>query len=158
LYQLNFTAPLTICHNDLNAAAFFFAEGSDDIYFGSWSEAGLGRGVRDITALLVQSLPSEVLAERHAELLQLYHAKLVERGITSYSFEDCTRDFRLFTTLSLVSAVCNGTGLLRLHSSGKLREDQVPVLAHHKLILSRAFAALENLDILTSLKLFLNVQ
>ena len=83
--------PVTLLHGDSRLDNFFF---DDHVSVVDWQICGLGRGPYDIAYFLSQSMQPELRKQHERELVERYHATLVESGVTGYSFDDCWTDYR----------------------------------------------------------------
>jgi hypothetical protein len=86
---------LTLCHPDNHPANFLFPrQPGGPIYLVDWHVCHYWWGPSDIAALVTRAIPpsQQHLAEY---LMRGYHARLIEHGVTGYSWEDCWRDYRL---------------------------------------------------------------
>ncbi len=86
---------LTLSHPDNHHANFLFPrQPGGPIYLIDWHVYRCWWGPGDIAALVTRSLPP---AQQHLgeNLLRGYHARLLEFGVTGYSWEACWRDYRL---------------------------------------------------------------
>ncbi len=88
--------PRTCVHRDLHADNLFFgvAEGDPPVVFLDWELVGQGRGATDLAYFLVSSLAVERRRRMEKNLLEGYHAALVDGGVRDYSLEQCWLDYR----------------------------------------------------------------
>jgi len=104
--------PYTLVHGDMRLDNLFLpvAEG-DRFTVIDWQGATLGAGAADLSYWLALSLTVEVRRAHEDELLRLYHATLVEHGVTDYKFSQLKRDYA-GTLLALIPfAVVAATSL-----------------------------------------------
>jgi hypothetical protein len=91
--------PWTLVHGDMRAHNIMFDPAAPDrpLAVIDWQTAMRARGPVDVSSLFVSSLTAgdRRIAER--ELLPAYHAALVSKGVASYSFDECWRDYCLAT-------------------------------------------------------------
>jgi hypothetical protein len=96
-----------------------FANTEDDpaLTLIDWQLIHYGPGVCDISYFFIFSLPVNLRRQAERELLQLYHAALVEHGVTDYSFEQCWQDYRLsfFKSSELMVNIVEGIHLHTEH-------------------------------------------
>ncbi len=87
--------PFTLTHGDLRSDNIIqpSAEGGRFAVI-DWQLAGVGDPVNDIARWLVQSISIEDRRETEQELLKLYHARLVEYGVTGYSYKKFINDYK----------------------------------------------------------------
>ena len=92
-----FEPPLTVCHGDVHLDNLFFDEffpgGLKMIDFGNMF---FGQGCNDLAFFLGTNLEPEVRRQHEEPLLRLYHAGLLENGVseTEYPFARCWDDYR----------------------------------------------------------------
>ena len=67
-----------------------------------WQLAGKGDPVNDIARWLAQSISVEDRKETEQELLKLYHDKLVEHGVTGYSYKAFINGYKMNLVVILV--------------------------------------------------------
>ena len=117
---------LTISHFDFRTDNMFFDWDTPDdplIVF-DWGAASVSRGVGDLAYLLGGSVATDVRRTVEKDVVRLYYERLLERGVSGYSFDECWNDYRkglLFFTFIGVLAVVSldmsdprGTELIRL--------------------------------------------
>jgi hypothetical protein len=73
-----------------------------------WQGIGRGPGIYDLCYFLGGSLTVEDRRTHEQHLVQAYHDRLVERGITNYSFETLWHDYRFGHLTSCSTAVLVG--------------------------------------------------
>jgi thiamine kinase-like enzyme len=101
------TPPITIAHGDLRYDNLFFAD-SGEMAVADWQIIVRARGPYDVGYFMSQSLQP---AERKAcemDILRAYHEKLLEHGVTDYSFDQCFDDYRISAMFCLVYPVISG--------------------------------------------------
>ncbi len=86
---------LTILHFDLRADNLFFDWDTpqDPLIVFDWSLAAIGRGVVDISFMLGFSLATELRRQVEKDVVKLYHQRLLDRGISGYTFDECWTDY-----------------------------------------------------------------
>ena len=89
--------PLTVVHDDLHVGNLFFGARGDDptVAFVDFQLTCLGRGPLDVARFLGSSLPTGARRGVEMNLLRRYHRALSDRGVDSYTFDDCLYDYRL---------------------------------------------------------------
>lgn len=104
--------PRTICHGDTRQDNFFFAArpGDPALTLIDWQISLRGVGTYDLGYFMSQSLDTEVRRAHEQELLKLYHERLVEGGVTGYSFDDMMEHYR-WTVLFCFAYPVMGGGL-----------------------------------------------
>ena len=117
---------VTICHIDYRVDNMFFDwdTPSDPLIVFDWGGASISRGVMDLAYLLGGSVATDLRRAVEKDVVRLYHERLLERGVSGYSFDECRNDYRkglLFFTFIGVLAVASldmsdprGTELLRV--------------------------------------------
>ena len=92
--RLWLTPPVTLKHNDFGPGNILFDPQGGPPAIIDWASMGLGRGTRDVAMFMSECPRPEVRRAIDIELLQEYHAILVEEGVLGYAFADCYEDFR----------------------------------------------------------------
>ncbi len=87
--------PFTLTHGDLRSDNVIepTAEGGRFAII-DWQLAGVGDPVYDVVRWLVQSISIEDRRKTEAELLRLYHGRLVEHGVRGYGYRKFLRDYK----------------------------------------------------------------
>ena len=108
--------PRCLTHNDFRPDNMMFggAAGGHPITTLDWQSFAYGAGASDVAYFLAGALPAEVRRAHEAELLELYHAKLVELGVADYAMTDLRRHygsgaFLLFFTAFFAAMVVEQT-------------------------------------------------
>ena len=99
------TAPSTLLHGDYQLDNLFF-EGND-LRAIDWSSVSLGPGMLDWAYFVTGSLRHDVSPDNERSLIESYLEVLNRRGITSFGFEECYRNYllaKIFTAYNMVSA------------------------------------------------------
>lgn len=89
--------PRTIAHGDYRLDNFFFltdGESQPPVVF-DWEFCVRGRGVYDVATFISDTLPPQQRRDEELGLLHVYHATLVDNGVSGYPFEECLSDYRL---------------------------------------------------------------
>ena len=89
-------APSTVVHGDFRMDNLFFGDddGLDPMMVIDWQGCLRSKGVRDVAYFLTQSVPTDVRREHERELLERWHATLVEGGVEDYPFDTAWEDYR----------------------------------------------------------------
>jgi aminoglycoside/choline kinase family phosphotransferase len=97
---------LTFTHTDCRAENYLFggSAGDDAVTMIDFQLSTLHYGPWDVANLLAGSMTAEERRTVEMELLVGYHARLVELGVTGYSFEQCLDDYRM-SLLQMCTAV-----------------------------------------------------
>ena len=102
--------PLTIAHGDLRYDNLFF--GADgEMAVADWQIIVRARGPYDIGYFLSQSVDPADRKAIEMDVLRGYHDKLLEDGVTGYSFEELFDDYRRCAMFCLVYPVIGGGNL-----------------------------------------------
>jgi hypothetical protein len=102
--------PRTVCHGDYRLDNMFFGECSEHppVSVVDWQIAIRSSGAYDVGYFVSQSLPPAVRREIELKLLRAYHDRLVELGVTNYSFGDLIEDYRFTLMFCLCYPVLGG--------------------------------------------------
>lgn len=98
------TEPLTLNHGDFRTDNLMFREGAagPQLTVVDWQIVMQVRGPFDVGYLMGGAVPTELRRAEEASLLRRYHDRLIDLGVTGYSFEDCRLDYRRAVLLGLV--------------------------------------------------------
>lgn len=96
--------PNTISHFDFRLDNLFF-DGAGGVQMIDFQTSSKGGGAYDVGYLLSQSVDTEDRRANEESLLRCYHDTLVAEGITDYSFEQLSHDYRIATLYSWVIPV-----------------------------------------------------
>jgi hypothetical protein len=99
--------PATFVHNDFRLDNIFFRPDGEPVVI-DWQLAGRSRGTQDLAYLLAGSMAQDALAQSWQQLLEMYHQRLVARGVRGYSLEQCRDHYRQ----SLLYTLAPGIALL----------------------------------------------
>ena len=101
--------PQTLTHTDFRLDNMFFdiEDGGSPFALFDWQLVQRGGGTLDVTYFLAGNFPPEVRREHEKELLETYYEALVRHGVTDYSFEQCTEDYRMAALFLLIFLVTN---------------------------------------------------
>lgn len=103
LHERMAAAPQTLLHGDFRLDNLFFDVRDEDVFVAAvdWQLTRRGRGTADVAYFLMGCLEAEEVAAAEEELLRVYHARLVEHGISAYPFAACWRDYQGSKLLNL---------------------------------------------------------
>jgi hypothetical protein len=96
--------PFTLLHGDLRLDNLFFGERG--ITVTDWQSLARGPAIYDVAYFLTATLEPSTRASDEIGLLELYHRRLCEAGVTDYDFATCRLDYeraRLMTLARLIS-------------------------------------------------------
>ncbi len=135
------TAPYTLTHSDYRLVNMLLGgpPSARRITVLDWQRVALGKGAIDLAFFAVLSLPTEVRRAWQWDLVERYHAGLLEHGIGDYTLEQCQLDYRLCAFAPTRIALAHGSrppSQLEGHAGQLLQATLV----------ERASAALEDLD------------
>ena len=98
--------PETIIHGDTRLDNIFFAkDGSGEIAFIDFQLALRGRGVADLAYLLGTSMDAGLSAQHWERLLARWHARLVDHGVSDYSFDQAKEHYLTAALYYVVGAM-----------------------------------------------------
>ena len=86
-------SPWTIAHQDYRVENLLFGEQTGQVVVIDWQGIGRGPGVYDLAYLLGGSMEISLRRAHENELVNAYHAQLVESGVTDYSFTQAWDDY-----------------------------------------------------------------
>jgi hypothetical protein len=105
-------SPRTIAQGDFRMDNLFFGEPPDQapIAICDWQAPLRCKGTHDLAYFLSQSVPTDVRREHERGLVALWHAGLVEGGVTGYSAEQAWEDYRravlvLWTYVTVIAGI-----------------------------------------------------
>lgn len=88
-------SPWTLLHQDYRVENMLFGDpaAGDDVVIIDWQGLGRGPGAYDVAYILGGSMPIELRREHERDLVGIYHARLVERGVTDFTAEQAWNDY-----------------------------------------------------------------
>jgi len=87
---------LTFIHGDVKSANLFFdTVHENEPYFLDWQHCAIGKGVQDLVFFIMESFDITHFSHFVPIFQHYYYRKLVEYGITNYSFDEYMIDFKL---------------------------------------------------------------
>jgi len=98
---------LTLVQGDAHLGNVFFSRDprSDHLYLLDWDAYQRGLGTSDLAHMLVLSHAPEVRRQVESHVLRTYHQFLLSYGVTDYSYDQCTADYRLSILASLFAPI-----------------------------------------------------
>ena len=89
--------PRTIIHGDYRLDNCFFqaTAGGTSLVFFDWEFCARGRGAYDVATFIIDGFAPRQRRDAETGLLRTYHSALVSNGVSGYSFEECSYDYRL---------------------------------------------------------------
>jgi aminoglycoside phosphotransferase (APT) family kinase protein len=85
--------PQTLVHNDARLDNLFFGPDGAPCLI-DWQLVARTRGTQDIGNLLAGSMEGDELSAHWEHLLRRYHDRLVEGGVSGYSYDQCLEHYR----------------------------------------------------------------
>ena len=130
---------LTISHFDFRVDNLFFDTGDAEkpVIVYDWQASNINRGVIDLSYLLGGSLTIELRRKIEQDIVRLYHDRLLEKGVSGYSWDDCWEDYRKGT---LIYAYIPVLAYATLDRSSERAQQLAPLLTR------RHFAAIVDND------------
>jgi aminoglycoside phosphotransferase (APT) family kinase protein len=100
--------PFALTHGDYRLDNLMFppAERADDQVIAlDWGVTSVGLPLRDLTLLLTTGLDAETRRPLERSIVDAYHERLVELGVSGYDADDCWADYRyaLFYPLTVTA-------------------------------------------------------
>ncbi|HEV8574349.1 MAG TPA: oxidoreductase family protein [Dehalococcoidia bacterium] len=102
--------PVTIAHGDLRYDNLFFSA-DGEMAVADWQIVLRVRGPYDVAYFLSQSVNPADRKACEMDILHGYREKLLEHGVTGYSFDQCLDDYRISAMFCLVYPVISGGNL-----------------------------------------------
>ncbi len=141
------SAPRTVVHGDYRMDNLFFGntEGQAPVAICDWQGILRGKAAHDVAYFLSQSMPTDERRVHERDLVALWHAGLVDGGVTGYGPEQAWEDYRrsvlyLWTYVAVIGGVLDP-------SNERGRRWMVEMVR-------RSAAALEDLDLIPLLAEF----
>ncbi len=113
VYERGAASAATLIHGDFRIENFLFGEAGsrDELVILDWQIAGYGSGPRDLAYFIAQGFDPQKRRAVSDELVDLYHATLVEHGVQGYSLEQCREDYRLGLLASMFIPLIGARGV-----------------------------------------------
>lgn len=87
-------SPWTLLHQDYRVENMLFGDpATDDVVIIDWQGLGRGPGAYDVAYILGGSMPIELRREHERDLVAIYHARLVEKGVADFTAEQAWNDY-----------------------------------------------------------------
>ena len=102
--------PWTLIHQDFRCDNLFFGATPDDpaVVVIDWQSIGRGPGSYDLAYLLAGSMTIDDRRDGEERLVRRYHHRLVDRGVSDYSFDALWADYRLSHMVNVSVPVLTG--------------------------------------------------
>ncbi|MDP9464964.1 MAG: ecdysteroid 22-kinase family protein [Actinomycetota bacterium] len=102
--------PWTLLHQDFRCDNLFFGAAPRDasIVVIDWQGIGRGPGAYDLAYLLGGSLPIDDRRQHEERIVRRYHERIVDQGVSDYTFDDLWADYRLSHLVSTAVPVLTG--------------------------------------------------
>ena len=140
--------PWTLLHQDYRVDNLFFdADNRDEpVVVIDWQGIGRGPAIYDLCYFLGGSLTIEDRRANEHELVEAYHARLVERGITDYPLETLRHDYRFGHLTSCSTAVLVGATFDLANERGTALVDTLASRHFQAVVDNRSTELLSELD------------
>lgn len=99
------SGPTVVQHGDFRLDNMLFGDAPDRVVVFDWQTARVGPPLVDAGFYLGGCLPIEERRAHEQTLLRDYHHHLRALGVTSYSWDDCLRDYARYALYGLLSFV-----------------------------------------------------
>ena len=105
-YRNGYKGPKCLIHMDFRPDNMMFgtAEGGKPLTVVDWQSLGLGCGMHDVSYFLSGALKREERKVHERALLKRYHAKLLELGVSDYSFDDVWEGYARYSFALFIMA------------------------------------------------------
>jgi hypothetical protein len=126
---------LTITHFDFRVDNLFFdfENRENPVIVFDWGSASKYRGVIDLSYFLGGSITVDLRRQIEKEIIKIYHQRLLENGVSGYSYDECWEDYLMGTILYAYLPVL-------AFSSLDMSDERAKELG--KLIINRHFATI----------------
>ena len=133
--------PYTLTHSDYRLVNMLLGgpPSARKITVLDWQRVAMGKGAIDLAFFAVLSLPTEARRAWQWDLVERYHAGLLEHGIGDYTLAQCRRDYRLCAFAPTCIALAHG-------SRPPSQLDGPAGALLQATLVERAAAAMEDLD------------
>jgi hypothetical protein len=111
--------PTTLAHVDFRLDNFFFDRPDAPVTIIDWQLSVRSVGVFDIGYFIVQSLTTEMRREHGEALLRRWYDRLVELGVTGYTWDDACSDFHQSVMLQMSIPVIGAANLDPANERGR---------------------------------------
>jgi aminoglycoside/choline kinase family phosphotransferase len=127
-----------LLHGDFRADNLLFDGDGSQVTVVDWQTITIGLPARDLAYFIGTSLPHDDRRAYERQLVETYHAALVDAGVTDYDLETCWNDYRL-AMLQIPLIITLGAAF----AAGSSRGDDIVVV-----MLERACVAIRELGTL----------
>ena len=111
--------PTTLAHVDFRLDNFFFDRPAAPVTIIDWQLSVRSLGAFDIGYFIVQSLTTEMRREHGEALLRRWYDRLVELGVTGYTWDDALADFHDSVMLQMTIPVIAAANLDPANERGR---------------------------------------
>jgi aminoglycoside phosphotransferase (APT) family kinase protein len=94
-WQLNHPKPFSVIHGDYRLDNLMLHPAGRDVVVVDWQTLMIALPSRDLGYFIGTSLPTEQRREQENQLVDAYHEVLRARGVTGYTFDRCSTDYRI---------------------------------------------------------------
>ena len=114
--------PRTVAHADfrLDNIMFDVQDGRYPMATLDWQTVTVGAGPSDVAYFLSAGIDAQARRDHDRDLVGLYHAELLRRGVRDYDFDACWRDYRRYATHGIMMGVFSALSVERTERGDKL--------------------------------------
>jgi Phosphotransferase enzyme family len=109
------SCPRTVQHADfrLDNVMFDVNGGARPMATLDWQTLTVGPGAVDVAYFLSAAIDPPERRQHERELVRFYHAELIRRGVQSYDWDQCWRDYRRYTLHGILMGVFSALSVER---------------------------------------------
>lgn len=109
------SGPRTLVHDDMKADNLLFNDqgATDEVVILDWQFVVKSLGAIDVARLIGGSMTPKEREGTEYELLRVWYEKLIDEGVTNYSWEEAQRDFKLGALSCLTFPIHFHKGIVR---------------------------------------------
>ena len=94
-WQLNHSEPFSLIHGDYRLDNLMLHPAGTDVVVVDWQTLMTALPSRDLGYFIGTSLPTEQRREQEGQLVRGYYETLRSQGVTDYTFDRCSTDYRI---------------------------------------------------------------
>lgn len=127
--------PRAITHNDLRPDNMLFGRTPDDpaVVVVDWQTMTLGTGAVDLAYFVGGALDRATRQAHEEEIMKVYYAELLARGVSGYSFADLVADYRHLSFVGAVMAIGASMLVKQTERGDRMFMSMLTHAAHHVL-------------------------
>jgi Ecdysteroid kinase-like family len=120
--QADRASPRTLQHGDfrLDNILFDVQGGRKPMATLDWQTLSLGTGLTDVAYFLSAGLDPDTRRRHEDDLVRCYHAELLRRGVRSFGWDACWRDYRRYTLHGILMGVFSALSVERTERGDQL--------------------------------------